>query len=98
MTQVLSIIALALLIFGAVSLRSIVDVQLSNRIPDAIVYSFQPYATPAILYSNSIGGVGAFLALVLVARSRNWAWFTVLAAAEIISALAALAAVDVHKR
>lgn len=94
MTQVLSVIAIALLIFGAVFLRSIVDVQLSNRIPDALVYSFQPYATPAILYSSSIGGLGAFLALVLAARSRNWTWFTILAAAEIISTLAALAAFD----
>lgn len=92
MTQVLATIALALLIFGVVFLRTIVDVPLSNRIPDTIVYQFQPYATPAILYSNSIGSVGAFLALVLAARSCNWVWFTILAVAEIISTVAALAA------
>jgi hypothetical protein len=89
---VLSLIALVLLAFGAFFLRTILDVRLSNRIPDSIINLFQPLATPAIIYSSLVGHVGAFLALVLAARARSWGWFSALAVTTIISALAMLVA------
>ena len=87
---VLSLVALVLLAFGALFLRTIVDDHFSSSFPDSIINLFQPLAAPAIIYSSLVGHVGAFLALVLAARARGWGWFSVLAVTTLISALATL--------
>ena len=91
---VLSLVALVLLAFGVLFYRTILNVQLSNSFPDSIINLFQPLAIPALRCGSLIGNVGAFLALTLAAHARNWGWFSALAVAAIISALATLVAFD----
>lgn len=88
MLLVLTLVALALLIFGAVFLRFTINGDQSEW----FMYDLQAYATPAINLSGVFSRVGAFLALVSVARSRRWSWFIVLAVAAILSALAGMVA------
>jgi hypothetical protein len=104
---VYALIALALYLFSAVVFYIVNVTMFTERLglagpglPDAstleAITHWQQYSVLAAIYSVRFGIVGAFLALVLAGRARQWSWFTILLLAAVVSAIAVQFALDLR--
>lgn len=84
---VLALVALVLRILGILFLRMLY-LGVESALPGSVIEFLQALGIPTVTVSFSVTTVGAFLALVLAARERAWAWFVVILLAAIISILA----------
>ncbi|HEU5349210.1 MAG TPA: hypothetical protein VFU63_11425 [Ktedonobacterales bacterium] len=82
---VLSLVGLALLLFGGFAISTPIVIK-----PSLGAFDAQWIALPALFVGLGICRIGEVYALILTTRARDWLWFAAILIAAVIGAIAAL--------